>query len=189
VDDEEFQQIMLDFIKRLDSDDTNQRQSAGDFICYMGIDKIPGTQKQKNKIFIKAVFAYNKWREEMDQVFEMREAAIPGLVDMLEHNNEDEQRTAFGMLRKIIENIKESINQKIEENKYLSALEEIKDVTGIIMKSTKPNRIKGELLEKAGFESLAAAIRDKMNSDRKTFPVERQEVKKSGRRPAGFLRT
>jgi len=111
--------------------------------------------------------------------------AVPYLIDTLKDEHTSVQYRGAEALVKIVE-------KTAKKGEYTSALKIIKTLTLYVRKKYEGKKDKDSLKrrrELSRLESLTQQIHDKMNKDRKTFPVKRQEVRKTERRPARFLRT
>jgi len=103
-------------------------------------------------------------------------AAYPDLIEALKDKEMGVRITADTVLEKIRE-------KSMNEGNYPTALTIIKAFTLDIRKKYKGKKDRYLLKERreklAQLESLTQQIYDMMNSDKKTFPVKRQEVKTS----------
>ena len=89
------------------------------------------------------------------------------------NTEEDEEANEIGKLYSKIE-------KKIAEKGYVAGLAEIKNITRSIMKKYKgKEKIRKKRRYLNFLASFTQEIYDKMNSEKKRFPVKRQEVKKA----------
>ncbi len=120
--------------------------------------------------------------EELNKIGDGR--AVSALVDALNVEADDFLQSKFDKI------INEILDKSVVERDHPATLKIIKILTWDIRRKYEGKNNIVSLKEKreklAKLESLTQQIHDKMNSDKKTFPVKRQEVKKP---PARFLRT
>jgi len=84
----------------------------------------------------------------------------------------------LGALEGLEDYIGNLVNKKIEEKDYTSALVEIKEITNRIMKIFNGRKEVSKRRKMIGLlNSLAEEVQQKMNSDKKTFPMKKQEIK------------
>ncbi len=168
----------------------------------IGFDKIPGTEEEKMKIKVFALLVLKR----SDGVIEMGEPVVPVLIEILKEGNPKVVNGVAEALRQIgFDKIPEKERMqikvhctlaristldddrwkiKINIREPISALEKIKEITNAVMKLYKGKKDRRSLAKRAEIlrelEQVTKQIQDKMNSsDKKKFPVKRQEVRRT----------
>jgi len=102
------------------------------------------------------------------------ERVVPALIDAL--NDED-----FRVRGDVAEALRKIIDKTTEKRDYVSAIKIVKDSTQAVMKFHQRKRDRNSLKARkqtlTKLESLAQEIHDKMNPDKKKFPVKHQPVR------------
>ena len=102
------------------------------------------------------------------------ERAVLPLIDALKDEGSDVRTWAAGALEKILD-------KQIEKGNYSTALTIIKAFTLDTRKEYEGKKDRDSLKERreklSKFESLAQEIHDKMNPDKKKFPVKHQQIR------------
>lgn len=168
----------------------------------IGFDKIPGTEEEKMKIKVFALLVLKR----SDGVIGMGEPVVPVLIEILKDGNPKVVNRVAEALRQIgFDKIPEKERMqikvhctlaristlddgrwkiKINIREPISALEKIKEITNAVMKLYKGKKDRRSLAKRAEIlrelEQVTKQIQDKMNSsDKKKFPVKRQEVRRT----------
>lgn len=168
----------------------------------IGFDKIPGTEEEKMKIKVFALLVLKR----SDGVIGMGEPVVPVLIEILKERNPKVVNGVAEALRQIgFDKIPEKERMqikvhctlaristldddrwkiKINIREPISALEKIKEITNAVMKLYKGKKDRRSLAKRAEIlrelEQVTKQIQDKMNSsDKKKFPVKRQEVRRT----------